>query len=140
MVKLRRCFMEKRLAADKVAALKAVGVEFDDLKAQAIREQHEGVSSGKGKEAEDGMSWRGGVERWASEDAKNELDGRKDCFEKKLEELTEYKRRHGAILRRVLAGIPVAVVGPYAALSDSLPRVALCMLCFLLLICHCMNA
>ena len=52
-----------------------------------------------------------------------ELDMR-ESFDEKLEELKEYKRRHGAILRRVLAGIPVAVVGPYAALSDSLPRVA----------------
>jgi hypothetical protein len=32
------------LSTDKVAALKAVGVEFDGRKAQAIREQHEAPS------------------------------------------------------------------------------------------------
>ena len=49
---LRRLFMEKRLAAGKMAALKALGVEFDGRKAQAIREQHE--AQGKGKEAREG--------------------------------------------------------------------------------------
>ena len=96
---LRRWFGEQRLAADKVAALRAVGMEFDGGKAQAMREQLE--------EAE-----------------------LRESFDEKLEELKEYKRRHGATLHRVLADIPVAVVGPCAALSEALPRLAMCMLCF----------
>ena len=99
MSNLRTCFMEKRLAADKVATLKAVGVEFDGLKAQVIREQHE--AQGKGRETE-------------------------DEFEAKLEELKEYECRHGAILCRVLAGIPVAVVRLY--LTTAVAVVRLCCL------------
>ena len=48
-----------------------------------------------------------------------ELDLR-ESFDEKLEELKEYKRRHGAILRRVLAATPVAVVWPYGALCVTL--------------------
>jgi len=103
MKDLRRSFGEQRLAADKVAALGAVGMEFDGNKAKNIREQHE--APGPGKDAD-------------------------EKFEEKLEELKEYKRRHGATLHRVLAAIPVAVVGPCAALSEALPRLAVCMLCF----------
>jgi hypothetical protein len=36
-------FMRGSLSTDKVAALKAVGMEFDGRKAQAIREQHEAL-------------------------------------------------------------------------------------------------
>ena len=100
---LRRWFIEQRLAADKVAALRAVGMEFEGKKAQNIREQHE--APGPGKDAD-------------------------EKFEEKLEELKEYRRQHGAILHRVLAATPVAVVGPCAALSEALPRLAMCMLCF----------
>jgi hypothetical protein len=39
--KVRALFIEQRLAADKVAALRAVGMEFDGGKAQAIRKQLE---------------------------------------------------------------------------------------------------
>jgi hypothetical protein len=100
---LRRSFIEQRLAADKVAALRAVGMEFDGNKARNIREEHEAPDPGKDAE---------------------------EVFEEKLEELKEYKRRHGATLHRMLADIPVAVVGPCAALSGALPRLAVCMLRF----------
>jgi hypothetical protein len=103
MYDLRRSLIEQRLAVDKVAALRAVGMEFDGRKAQAIREEHEAPDPGKDAE---------------------------EVFEEKLEELKEYKRRHGATLHRVLADIPVAVVGPCAALSGALPRLAVCMLRF----------
>jgi len=43
----------------------------------------------------------------------------RESFDEKLAELKEYKRRHGAILRAVLAAVAVAVVGPFAALSDA---------------------
>ena len=40
---LRSCYKRGLLAAGKVAALRAVGVEFDGTKARAIREQHEAM-------------------------------------------------------------------------------------------------
>ena len=105
MSNLRRCFVEKRLAADKVAALKAVGVEFNGLKAQAIRACAREQAEGKGKETE-------------------------DEFEAKLEELKEYERWHGAILRRVYpARMLDAPPRPCATLSGSLPRLAAWLLC-----------
>ena len=39
----RSCYKRGLLAAGKVAALRAVGVEFDGTKARAIREQHEAM-------------------------------------------------------------------------------------------------
>ena len=41
MKELRRSFVQDRLSAAKVAALRAVGMEFDGGKAQAIRKQLE---------------------------------------------------------------------------------------------------
>ena len=57
---LRRWFIEQRLAADKVAALRAVGMEFEGNKARNIREQHEAQS--KGAREGLGMSEKAGDE------------------------------------------------------------------------------
>ena len=46
---LRKSFMNQGLSAGKVAALKAVGVEFDGGKARIIREQHEAHGSKQAK-------------------------------------------------------------------------------------------
>ena len=79
---MRSLFNKGSLAADKAAALRAVGVEFDGKVARAIREQHEGMASGKGKAAEAGNCTKAEAR-----------------FDWQLEKLKEYKRRHGACLR-----------------------------------------
>ena len=102
-----------------MAALKAVGVEFDGRKAQAIREQHEAMRSGKGKEDTDGQDEEGGPSRQeqgarsdinssdadqAAEEFEEEggdarLDWDEGCaFGRKLEELKEYRRLLGEML------------------------------------------
>ena len=96
------------LSAGKVAALKAVGVEFDGRKAQAIREQHEAMRSGKGKEDTDGQDEEGGPSAGkvaALKPVGVEFDGRKakairshSSFQARLEELKVYKRQHGEML------------------------------------------
>ena len=64
--------------------------------------------------AGEGRANKGSSEGWVAE---MEL---RESFDEKLEELKEYKRWHGAILRRVLAATPVAVVWPYGALCVTL--------------------
>jgi len=198
--KQRRSYSSNTLAAGKVEALKAVGVELDGGKARALRLQHLAMAGGKGKEAggdpssipieeelgifafeseeargnfvsawegrygqqageaddggrvaiaaaEDNDSAPGGQGQEDEDDwemhasvsvsgkgGANKGTGEKaelrERFDEKLEVLKKYKRRHGATLHRVLAAIPVAVVGPCAALSEALPRLAMCMLCF----------
>jgi hypothetical protein len=98
----RISFNKSSVSAGKVAALKAVGVEFDGRKAQAIREQHEAMRSGKGKEDTDGQDEEGGPSRQEqgsrSDKQHNGIVASRSTFDRRLEELKEYNRRHGAAL------------------------------------------
>jgi len=107
---MRSAYRQGKMAQGKAAALRAVGAEFDGKVARAIREQHKGMASGKGKEAQEMDGSGEGWEMDASDDegAEEEEEGsegeemeaegemeRSENFEGKLEELKEYKRRHG---------------------------------------------
>jgi hypothetical protein len=122
--KMRSCYKRGLLAAGKVTALSAVGVEFDGQKARAIREQHEASASGKGKAAEENIDRQGGGEgpsrkeqgarggldtseedagAEAGEGARgSEMERRRKSFEARLQELKEYKRQHGEGVHVVL--------------------------------------
>ena len=94
--RVRSSYKRGVFAAGKVAALRAVGVKFDLKRSRAIREQHEGTASGKGKEAE-------------------EETGPGKNFEDKLQELKEYKRRHGEGVHVVLCAGCCSLAGDEGA-------------------------
>jgi len=127
LYRVRSCYKRGLLAAGKVTALSAVGVEFNLRKARAIREQHKASASGKGKAAEENINRQGGGEgpsrkeqgarggldtseedagAEAGEGARgSEMERRRrrgKSFEAWLQELKEYKRQHGEGVHVVL--------------------------------------
>ena len=136
----QQCYKRYKQAADgRSAAIAAAGKD----------EVAQGCQAGQGQEAEEEWgahasvsvvaSGEGGANEGSIEEGgRAELDVR-ESFRERLEELKEYKRRHGAILRAVLccrSRCGGRAVCHAAALSDSLPRLAVWMRCFLLLTRH----
>ena len=91
----------------------------DGVRAAIAAAEEDGSAQGR-QSGRDSMAAREGrANKGSSEGGVAEMELR-ESFDEKLEELKEYKRRHGAILRRVLAATPVAVVWPYGALCVTL--------------------